>query len=78
MNGALPAADLAGERIHAALDLCVECKACKAECPSGVDMAKLKFEVLARYRAAHGMPWRARAFVNIRRFSRLGSRRRRS
>ena len=74
LNGALPAADLAGERIHAALDLCVECKACKAECPSGVDMAKLKFEVLARYRAAHGMPWRARAFVNIRRFSRLGSR----
>ena len=41
LNGVLPSSELSGERIHDALDLCVECKACKAECPSGVDMAKI-------------------------------------
>ena len=34
-------------RIHEALDLCVECKACKSECSSGVDVAKVKYEVLS-------------------------------
>ena len=65
LNGALPAEELAGERIHAALDLCVECKACKSECPSGVDLAKLKYEMLTRYHEAHGLPLRARAFGQI-------------
>ena len=38
--------DLTGDEVHAALDLCLSCKACKSECPSNVDMAKLKSEVL--------------------------------
>ena len=74
LNGTLPAQELTGERIHAALDLCVECKACKSECPSGVDMAKLKYEVLTKYHEAHGVPWRARAFAHINALSRWGSR----
>ena len=60
-------------RIFEALDLCLECKACKSECPSNVDMAKIKYEFLARYYKIHGTPLRARAFGNIGRLSRLGS-----
>ncbi len=53
MNGELPAGDggLDNDTLHEALDLCLQCKACKTECPSKVDMAKLKAEVLyQRYR----------------------------
>ena len=43
-----------GERwVHDVLDLCLMCKACKAECPSNVDMAKLKAEFLHSYYAEH-------------------------
>ncbi len=73
LNGALPAEELAGERLHAALDLCVECKACKAECPSGVDLAKLKYEALWQRNRVKGAPPRDRAFADIARLARLGS-----
>ncbi|MBM3139009.1 MAG: FAD-binding protein [Chloroflexi bacterium] len=65
LNGVLPARELAGRDIYEALDLCVECKACKSECPSGVDMAKLKYEVLTKYHEAHGTPPRAWLFGHI-------------
>ena len=50
MTGELPGRDggLDNESLHEALDLCLQCKACKTECPSKVDMAKLKAEVLHR------------------------------
>ena len=73
LNGALPAEELAGDRLHAALDLCVECKACKAECPSGVDLAKLKYEALWQRHAVKGAPLRDRAFANIAALARIGS-----
>lgn len=73
LNGAMPLEEIAGDRLHDALDLCVECKACKAECPSGVDLAKIKYEVLAHRRKAHGVPLRDRAFANIATLLRLGS-----
>ncbi len=73
LNGAMPLEDLSGDRLHDALDLCVECKACKAECPSGVDLAKVKYEVLAHRHAAHRIPMRDRAFANIASLLRLGS-----
>ncbi len=53
--GVLPPEELTGDRLFEALDLCVECKACKAECPSGVDLAKLKFEVLTKRNEARGL-----------------------
>ena len=62
------------KRLHDALDLCLECKACKAECESGVDMAKLKYEFLDRYQERHGVPLRSRLFGNINALNRLGSR----
>ena len=73
MSGLLPAEELTGERLHAAMDLCIECKACKAECPSSVDMAKIKHEYLARYYAANPVPRRVRFFAGIARASRVSS-----
>ena len=70
MSGQLPAEELTGERLYAAMDLCIECKACKAECPSSVDMAKIKFEYLARYYEANPVPRRVRFFADIARASR--------
>ena len=73
LNGAMPLEELSGDRLHDALDLCVECKACKAECPSGVDLAKIKYEVLAHRHREHGASLRDRAFANIATLLRLGS-----
>ena len=72
ISGKLPADELTGKRLYDTMDLCVECKACKAECPSNVDMAKLKSEVLSKYYEKHGLPLRARAFGEVARLSRIG------
>ncbi|HCY14671.1 MAG TPA: FAD-binding oxidoreductase [Curvibacter sp.] len=45
---------LASEEVREAMDLCVSCKGCKRDCPTGVDMAKLKVEFLQHYKARHG------------------------
>jgi FAD/FMN-containing dehydrogenase/Fe-S oxidoreductase len=68
-----PRAALADERLHEILDLCLECKACKSECPLGVDMAALKSEALAAYHDQHGVPVRSRVFSSIRTLNRMGS-----
>ena len=74
LSGKLPPAELKGDRLQSALDLCVECKACKAECPSNVDMAKLKAEVLAKFYEGRRVPLRVRAFANVATLSRIGQR----
>jgi FAD/FMN-containing dehydrogenase/Fe-S oxidoreductase len=64
-----------GESEHAAkeaLDLCLACKGCKAECPSGVDMAKLKYEFQSHYYETHRRPLRDYLFGYIGIFARLG------
>jgi FAD/FMN-containing dehydrogenase/Fe-S oxidoreductase len=68
-----PRTALGSDRLHGILDLCLECKACKSECPLGVDMAALKTEALAAYHDEHGVPWRSRMFGSIRTLNRLGS-----
>lgn len=73
LSGVLPPAELTGRRLYGALDLCLECKGCKAECPANVDMAKLKYEFLAHYHEAHGVPLRSRLFGHFRTAARLGS-----
>jgi FAD/FMN-containing dehydrogenase/Fe-S oxidoreductase len=74
MTGALGPDGFTGPELHAALDLCLECKACKTECSSLVDMAKLKYEFLAHYQAKHGVPWRSRLFAHVATLNRWGSR----
>ncbi len=69
-----PRAALGDDRLHEILDLCLECKACKSECPLGVDMASMKSEFLFQYQGIHGVPRRARFFAASRRLNRLGSR----
>jgi FAD/FMN-containing dehydrogenase/Fe-S oxidoreductase len=73
LSGHLPAEELTGARLYQALDLCLECKGCKAECPANVDMAKLKYEFLAHYHQANGTPLRARLFGNFRTMAAVGS-----
>jgi FAD/FMN-containing dehydrogenase/Fe-S oxidoreductase len=51
--------------IYEVMDLCLSCKACKSECPSSVDVAKLKAEFLQHYYDANGAPLRARLIANI-------------
>jgi FAD/FMN-containing dehydrogenase/Fe-S oxidoreductase len=60
ISGQLGPDGLASEDVKAALELCVGCKACKRECPTGVDMARMKVEVLGAYFAKHGLPLRER------------------
>jgi len=68
-----PSAALGDERLHEILDLCLECKACKSECPLSVDMATLKSEFLSHHNAIHGTPMRSRLFGSIRTLNRIGS-----
>jgi Fe-S oxidoreductase len=68
-----PGAALGDERLHEVLDLCLMCKACKSECPLGVDIATLKSETLSHYNDKHGVPLRSRIFGAIGSLNKLGS-----
>ena len=74
MAGTLGESGLGDHDVHDVLDLCLECRACKAECPVGVDVARFKSEFLAGYWRRHGMPWRTRAIGHVHALSKLGSR----
>ena len=56
MTGQLGDDGLTSDRLAEVLDLCLQCKACKTECPNGVDMAKLKSDVLQMRHDRHGTP----------------------
>ena len=73
LSGKVPKEDFTGKRLHEVMDLCLECKACKAECPSNVDMAKLKYEFLDHYHRANGLSLRNRLFGGIARLNRIGA-----
>lgn len=61
------------KEVYDILDLCLSCKACKSECPSNVDMAKLKAEFLQHYYESNGVPLRTRLIANITKINQMGS-----
>ena len=74
MTGQLGPKGLEGEEVAEVLELCVGCKACKRECPAGVDMARLKAEVLHLTNGRRGMPLRERLFASLPRVAPMASR----
>jgi FAD/FMN-containing dehydrogenase/Fe-S oxidoreductase len=64
----------ASDELYATLDLCVSCKGCRRECPTGVDMAKMKVEFLYHYRKRHGLRLKDRFIAFLPRYAPLASR----
>ena len=74
LTGQLGPQGLLGDEVADVLDLCVGCKACKRECPAGVDMAAMKAEVLHHRNRQRGAPLRERLFASLPRVAPLASR----
>ena len=73
LSGNLPATEWTSPRMYRVMELCISCKACKAECPSSVDMAKIKFEFLASFHEANGVPLRKQLLAYLPDINRLCS-----
>jgi FAD/FMN-containing dehydrogenase/Fe-S oxidoreductase len=73
LSGTLAPDALTSKRMHEVMDLCIECKGCTAECPSRVNMTRLKSEWLSQYQATNGVPLRSRLFGHIRLINQIGS-----
>ena len=61
------------KEIYEVMDLCLSCKGCKSECPSNVDVAKLKAEFLQQYYDANGVPFRSKLIANFSKSAKLGA-----
>ncbi|OYR40352.1 FAD-binding oxidoreductase [Halorubrum sp. Ib24] len=73
ISGDLPDDPTGDEFVTEVMDLCVGCKGCKVDCPSGVDMAKLKAEVEHAHHEEHGIDLRTRLLGNFESLAPLGS-----
>ena len=69
LSGQLGADAMASDDVVHAMALCVSCKACRRECPTGVDMAKMKIEVLAARADRHGVRLRERLVADLPRYA---------
>jgi FAD/FMN-containing dehydrogenase/Fe-S oxidoreductase len=74
LAGALGPDALASDELYRTLELCVSCKGCRRECPTGVDMAKMKIEFLAHYRRRHRLATRERLTAYLPRYAPLAAR----
>jgi Fe-S oxidoreductase len=74
LSGQLGADGIASEEVRDALDLCVSCKGCKRDCPTGVDMAKMKVEFLHHYKAKHGFTLKDRLVGKLPDYAHVASR----
>jgi Fe-S oxidoreductase len=74
LSGQLGAEALTSEELHQTLELCVSCKACKRECPTGVDMARMKIEVLYQRARHEGISRRQRLIAYMPRYAPYASR----
>jgi FAD/FMN-containing dehydrogenase/Fe-S oxidoreductase len=73
LTGQLDKEGLASSDVAEALKLCVSCKACRRECPTGVDMAKMKVEATAARAARHGIGLRERLVAELPRYAPLAA-----
>jgi FAD/FMN-containing dehydrogenase/Fe-S oxidoreductase len=71
LSGQLGPDALFADDMKETLDLCVGCKGCKRECPTGVDMARMKIEFLAQWRGRHGGTWRDAVIGHLPRYAPL-------
>ena len=74
ISGQLGPDALSSDEMMETLKLCVSCKACRHECPTGVDMARMKIEVLAAHTAKHGLTLRDRLVGYLPRYADLAAR----
>ncbi len=74
LAGRIPEAELWSEDMYEVLDLCLGCKACKSECPSSVDMARIKAEYLQGFHDRQGLPLFQRLMGDMPGLLRLGAR----
>ncbi len=65
LAGRLSRDTLTSRRMYEVMDLCIQCKGCKSECPSNVDMARIKTEWLSKYWEDNGVPLRTRIFATL-------------
>ncbi len=74
LSGQLGTDGLASEEVHEAMDLCVGCKGCKRDCPTGVDMAKMKVEFLHHYKAKNGYTFKDKLIAKLPEYAHWGAR----
>jgi FAD/FMN-containing dehydrogenase/Fe-S oxidoreductase len=74
LSGQLGPDAFTSDAMHETMDLCVGCKGCKRDCPTGVDMAKMKIEFLAHYKARHGWTLKDRLVAGLPDYAALASR----
>ena len=73
LSGQLGKDALCGEEVQQAMDLCVGCKGCTRDCPTGVDMARMKIETTHQYKAKHGFTLKDRLISHLPRYAHLAA-----